>query len=68
MKAAAMIGPLVFGLCVSLYDDRVGLLSVIVVIFLGTLVFYFFWVEKSYFRAISNYFSPLFNPTNYKMV
>ena len=46
MKAAAMIGPLVFGLCVSLYDDRVGLLSVIVVIFLGTLVFYFFDLEK----------------------
>ena len=46
MKAAAMIGPLVFGLCVSLYDDRVGLLSIIVVIFLGTLVFYFFDLDK----------------------
>jgi len=46
MKAAAMIGPLIFGFCVSLYDDRVGLLSIIVVIFLGTLVFYFFDLEK----------------------
>ena len=46
MKAAAMIGPLIFGFCVSLYDDRVGLLSIIVVIFLGTVVFYFFDLEK----------------------
>ena len=46
MKAAAMIGPLIYGLCVSLYDDRVGILSVIVVIFLGTLVFSFFDLEK----------------------
>ena len=46
MKAAAMIGPLMYGLCVSLYDDRVGIFSVIVVIFLGTIVFCFFDLEK----------------------
>ena len=51
MKAAAMIGPLVYGLCVSLYDDRVGILSVIVVIFLGTLVFCFFDLEKGISEA-----------------
>ena len=46
MKAAAMIGPIVYGLCASMFDDRVAILSIIIVIFLGIIVFCFFDLEE----------------------
>ena len=51
MKSAAMIGPLIYAFCTSLFDDRMGMFSIVIVIFLGIVVFYFFNLEEGILAA-----------------